>query len=171
MVGRLGKSRGVNGEIWIVPLTDFPDRFLGLKEIYLREADGWKICTISSTRMVSGKPVMKFRGIDSKEDAARLTNRELAVTREQLVKLPDDRFYVFDLDGCRVFDRTSGELLGTVVEVRNYPANDVYVIEDNDGRTMMLPAVRAYVTEVNLAERRITIERSGLYSPSEEEAV
>lgn len=124
---------------------------------------------VEHTNMISGKPVMKFTGINSKEDVARLTNRELAVTRDGLVRLSSDEYYVFDLIGCKVIDQAQGTV-GEVEDVRRYPANDIYLIKGTDGRMVMLPAVKAFVHSVDLQARLITIDRSGLYQPAEDEA-
>ena len=97
-VGKLGKSRGLGGEIYVTPSTDFPERFLDLKEVYLADHGDWKRMQIASSRRVG-----------CREDAARLTNRELAVDADQLVELPPNSYYTFDLVGCEVFEVMSGK--------------------------------------------------------------
>jgi len=162
-VGRLGKTRGLTGEIYVTPSTDFPDRFLSLKEIYVSDRNGWDRMLISSTRMIGARPVLKFRDVDTPEDAARLTNRELAVTDDQLVELPDGTYYVFDLVGCAVCEATSGRMLGEVIDVRQYPANDVYVIRTGSGKEVLFPAVRPYIKRVDIGERKIMVEPGDLF--------
>jgi len=161
-VGRLGRPRGINGELFITPETDFPERFVGLKQIQVRYKDGWRFMEIECARMVSGRPAIKFKNIDTPEDAARLTNHELGVGRSDLVKLPDDMFYHFDLIGCEVHDESTMELIGRLVDIESYPANDVYVIEDPDKKLLRLPVVREFVKSVNIEKRRIEIDSHGL---------
>ena len=161
-VGKLGKARGVHGEIYVTPLTDFPERFVGLTEIYLWNNGTWRKTKLESARLVSGRPVLKFENIDSPEEASRLTNRELAVPRSQAVPLPENTYYVFDLLGCRIYTEVDGESIGEVIDVERYPANDAYVIRMNDGRQMLLPAVPQFVRQVDVLKRTILVDESGL---------
>jgi len=64
-VGKLGKVRGVKGEIYVTPLTDFPERFVGQKEIFIDNRGQWIKFTIASAFLVSGRPVLKLNGIDN----------------------------------------------------------------------------------------------------------
>lgn len=161
-VGWLGRTRGVTGDIWVTPDTDFPERFLGLAAIFVRDRDRWERIEVEASRIVGGRPVLRFRGIASIEEARRLTNRELAVTKDQLVKLPGDSHYIFDLVGCAVYD-TAGDLVGELVDVETYPANDMYVIRTPEGTPTFLPAARPFVLEIDTAGKRIVIDRSGLF--------
>jgi len=162
-VGKLGKSRGLGGEIYVTPSTDFPERFLDLKEVYLADHGDWKRMQIASSRLVGGRPVLKFESINCREDAARLTNRELAVDADQLVELPPDSYYTFDLVGCEVFEVMSGKQIGKLIDVQRYPASDVYVIETDGGKEVLVPAVRQYIVKVDIDRRRIEIEPGGLF--------
>jgi len=148
--------------MYVTPWTDFPDRFLDLKEIYLDEKGTWQRMTVESSRLVSGRPILKFAGIDTPEAASRLTNRHLAVTSDQLVKLPADTFYVFDLIGCDVFDE-GGVKIGRVTDVQQYPANDVYVIRTDDIEEVLFPAVTEFVKEVDAENRKIIVRNTGLF--------
>ena len=162
-VGKLGKVRGVKGEIYVTPLTDFPERFVGQKEIYIDNRGQWVKYKIESARLVSGRPVLKLAGIDNPEDAARLTNRGLAVTEDQLVKLPEGSYFIFDLIGCRVYDDETGTLIGELVDVQQQPANDVYVIKKEDGDEQVLAAIRQFVKSIDIRDKKITIDRAGLF--------
>jgi len=162
-VGKLGKARGVSGEIYVVPMTDFPDRFLNLKEIHVGDRGHWGKMTIVSSRLIAGRPVLKFENIETPEEASRLTNRELAVTDDQLVSLPDDTFYLFDLVGCLIVDAATGDELGEVVDVHQYPANDVYVVKLRTGKEVLLPAVKRFVKHIDTEARRILVELSGMF--------
>jgi 16S rRNA processing protein RimM len=163
IVGKLGRTRGVHGEINVTPDTDFPERFDGLKEIYVKDRADWKKFKIVASRFVSGRPVLTLEGIGNPEDASRLTNRLLAVPKSQVVKLPDDTYFIFDLVGCRVIEDGSGRTLGEVEDVEQYPANDVYVIRTTDGRKVLFPAAREFVKSVDIENKKITVEPGGLF--------
>ena len=161
-VGKLGRARGVHGELWVTPATDFPDRFLGLREIYVNNRGAWEKIRIISSRMISGRPVVALADVTNPEQAARLTNRELAVPREQLVQLPEDRHYIFDVVGCQAYAAGSNEPLGEVVDVVQYPANDVYVIRKADGGEMLCPAIKQFVVSIDTEHKRVTLVTDGL---------
>jgi len=157
IVGIIGRTRGVHGDVYVTPATDFPERFESIDEIYIKTRTGWEIIKIVSASIVSGRPVLRFAGIDNREDAARLTNRALAVPRDQAVELPHDTFYIFDLIGCEVFDDRSGKLLGKVTDVEQYPANDIYVLDTIDGKKVLFPATRDFVKNIDIKNKKITV--------------
>ncbi|MCB2230000.1 ribosome maturation factor RimM [bacterium] len=162
-VGRLGRTRGVNGEIYITPLTDFPDRFLDLKEIFVEHRGVWERFEIRSSRLIGGRPVLGFANILTLEDAARLTNRHVAVRREEVVELPEGSYYIFDLVGCTVVEAETDRTLGEVVDVRQYPANDAYLIRTGKGPDVLFPAVRQFIRSIDVANKRIVIDSAGLF--------
>lgn len=162
-VGKLGRTRGVHGELYVTPFTDFPERFLDLKEIYVEYRGVWERLVIESSRLVSARPVIRFANVNNPEDAARLTNRILAVTRDQVVKLPEGSFYIFDLVGCRVYEESTGRYLGEVVDVRQYPANDAYVIRRESGDDVLFPVIRQYVKQVDIDQKKIVVDSAGLF--------
>lgn len=161
-IGKLGKRRGVRGDIWVTVFSDFPERFLDLKEVYVGDRGTWQKRKLESAQMISGRPVLKFEGVDTPEAASRMTNRELAVTRDQVVQLPEGMFYIFDLIGCRVFAGDDDTSIGELVDVRQYPANDAYVIKMDDGRTMSLAAVVQFIKRVDVENKKIVIDSTGL---------
>ncbi len=162
-VGWLGRTRGVRGEIWVTPDTDFPERFVKLKEIFVRHRDTWEKFEIAESSLVGGRPVLRFEDITTPEDAARLTNRELAVPKGEVMALPEGSHYYFDLIGCGVYDRESGELIGELVDIEAYPANDMYVIETPEHHRVYCAAAKPYVFDIDTAGRRIVIDREGLF--------
>ena len=162
IIGKLGKTRGVRGEIRVTVFSDFPERFVDLTEVFVGNRGTWEKRKLESAQMISGRPVLKFEGVNSPEEASRLTNRELAVTRDQVVELPEGMFYIFDLIGCRVFAGDDDASIGEVIDVRQYPANDAYVIKMNDGRVMSLAAVVQFIKHVDVENKKIVIDSAGL---------
>lgn len=160
-IGRLGKPRGVNGEMLAYASTGEPDRFLDLKALLVRDRDAWTEMSVASTRLVGDKAVIRFAGIKSPEEAARLTNRDLALPRRALGDPEPGSYFVFDLIGCRVLDDNGNEI-GELTEVEPYPANDVYLVAGTDGRRWLCPAVATIVKTVDIAQRTVTVDRNGL---------
>ncbi len=163
LVGRLGKTRGVSGHLWVTPLTDFPERFLGLKEILVERRGTWELLKIESSKLMNDRPVIKFVGVRNREEAARMTNRDMAVSRNDLIELDSDTHYVFDLIGCAVFALESETRLGEVIDVHRYPANDVYVVRTAESKDVLYPAVRDLVAEIDIEAKRIVIRDTSLF--------
>ncbi len=162
VIGRLGRSRGLDGDIYVTPLTDYPERFAGMKELYVGSQDGWRKSTVVVARMISGRPVLRFENVDSREEASRMTNRELAVPRDQLVELPEGAHFVFDLVGCQAVEEGTGALVGEVIDVEKYPANDVYVVRTEAGKKLLVPAVKQFVKRVDVEAKTITLVTASL---------
>lgn len=161
-VGKLGKTRGLHGEIYVTPLTDFPDRFLDLTEIFVGSRTGWEKMKIVSSRLVGGRPVLGFESFTSPEAVGRLTNRELAVPRDELVELPEDTYYVFDIVGCMVVDEKDDTPLGEVIDVETYPTNDAYIVRMADGSRRMLPATKQALKVIDIEKKRIVVDTDNL---------
>jgi len=127
-IGRILKPQGNRGEVKILPLTDFPERFATMDKIRL-DLDG-RLETRSIEKVSSHGRfiVMKLSGIDDMNAALLLRNAILKVTRQELVPLPDGEYYVFDLVGLNVHT-TTGRHLGQVKDVLQTGANDVYIVE------------------------------------------
>ncbi|MEA1981046.1 MAG: ribosome maturation factor RimM [candidate division Zixibacteria bacterium] len=161
-VGKIGRPRGLNGELYISPNTDFLERFENLTEILINENQGWEIIKVISSKIINGRPVLKFNRVDNPEEAARLTNKLIGVPKEQVFDLPDDTFYLFDLVGCEVYDFVSKKKYGEIIEVEQYPANDIYQVKNLEGKIILVPAVKKYIKEVDINDKKIVIDLTGL---------
>ena len=149
IVGKLGKVRGLDGTIKIIPLTDFDGRFDGLKEIFV----GGKLMKIFRVSHIGDEIFVKFEGVDNRENARTLTNKMLTVPRSQAAPLDDDEFYTFDIIGCEVFD--GDKKIGTVTEVLKTGSNDVFLVQGD--REILIPALKKIVKEINVADKKIFI--------------
>lgn len=162
IVGRLGRPRGVDGKLYIIPDTDFPERFVGLTELFVNDKGQWKKFQIADIGLVGNKPVVAFDGIGSREEASRLTNRDVAVPKGETVVLPEGSHFLFDLEGCNVFDQETGQFVGKLIKVEKYPANDVFVIRTDDDLEMRLPAVKQFVKLIDTENKKIDVDPSGM---------
>lgn len=160
-MGKLGRARGLNGEMYVTPLTDFPERFLELKEIFVKTKAEWKATAIRASRLIGGRPVVLLEGITNPEQAAAYTNKELAVTESDIVALPEGQHYIFDLVGCALIDEASGDTLGEIVDVEHYPANDVYVVSSPDAKKRLFPAVEDFVRKIDTKGRKVLVRKAG----------
>jgi len=160
-IGRVSKPRGIRGEAFLVPLTDFPERFEGLHIVQAQTPDGSHTqLDIDYVRQYGNRMGVKFRGVDSPEAVGLFRNYIIVVPRDAVHPLPEDTFYVFEVVGMTV-ETTSGEWVGKVVDVLSIPANDVYVV-DRNGEELLLPAARDLMTIDRDARKIVVQEMQGL---------
>ena len=145
-IGKIVAPHGVRGDVRVVPLTDFPDRFQGMKQIMLE--DGVSL-TVENVKYHNQFILLKFQGLDDMNAVEKLRGKQIQVTRDALVKLPEGHYYTFDIVGLKVQTET-GEELGVVTDVIQTGSNDVYVAEQ-DGRTTLIPALKEVVLRIDLA--------------------
>lgn len=156
-VGRFGRPRGVSGELYITPETDFPDRFLDLTEFFVVRQGVREVLKIESSELIGGRPVVKIQGYDSRETAGALTNLGIELPGELAVELPEGSHYQFDLVGC-VIKGVDGEEIGVLEEILFYPANDLYRIKTKRFGEILLPVVDKFVKGVDIEKKEIIID-------------
>lgn len=154
-VGKIVNTHGVRGEMKLIPLTDDPKRFDDLDWIYI-EKDGMHKCRIESVKYFKGSVIIKLEGIDTPEAAAAYREHFLLVDRQNAVKLPEDTFFICDIIGSRVFDENGSEL-GELQDVLQTGSNDVYVVRNESGREILIPALKSVVRSVLPEQKRIDV--------------
>lgn len=160
-VGEIMKPRGIRGEAFLLPLTDFPQRFDDLDFVRVEALDGtYSALNVAYVRAYGSRLAIKFQDIDTPEQVRRLRGHFILVPRDAVHPLPDDSFYVFEIEGLPV-ETASGTMVGHIVEVLSYPANDVYVV-DRNGEDVLIPAVREIVRVDQKAGKIIVQEIEGL---------
>ncbi len=150
-VGIISSTHGVRGEVKVFPTTDDSNRFKKLKEVLLDTGKEQLSMKIEQVKFFKQFAILKFEGIDNIDDVEKYKGKSLYVTREHAVKLKKDEYYIADLIGICVLDE-SGEKLGTLTDVMETGANDVYVIEMKDGRELLLPAIRQCILDVDIEQ-------------------
>lgn len=134
------------------PTTDDVKRFKRLKRVTLdtgKARDAGTVLEIEGVKFFKQFAILKFRGIDSIEDVERYRKASLLVPRSEAVRLKKDEYFVADLIGLTVRDEDGTEI-GTLKDVIETGANDVYAIGLRDGRELLLPAIKQCVLEVDV---------------------
>lgn len=155
-VGCLGKPHGIKGELELVILTDFPERFYSGAAFLIRSplTDTQRV-TIGNVKKKGGKLIIKLEGVDAREQAEAISGWQLVIPAEEVARLPEDTYWHHDLIGLNVFTM-GGRKLGAIREVMSGAANDVYVVRD--GKEYLIPAIGEVIKEIDLKNRRMTIE-------------
>jgi len=155
-VGKIQNTHGVRGEVKVIPLTDDASRFSDLEWIYIDKNGVLEKYFIESVKYFKNLVILKFKGIDDMDAAMGLKGLFLKVDREHAVKLPEGSYFICDIIGCSVFEE-DGVLLGEVKDVISTGSNDVYVVKSENGREILVPALKSVVKNVSVPEQRITV--------------
>ena len=153
VIGKIVAPHGVRGDIRILPLTEKPEQFLDLE--YLLLHDGRKL-TVKHARFHKRMVLVTTEEIKSMNEAELLRDQEVLIKAEDLPELEEGQFYVADLIGLPVFDE-EGKQIGTFKDSLSTGSNDVSLISVPGEKDIILPALKIYVKEINLAEKRIVV--------------
>lgn len=148
-VGIITSTHGIAGEVKVFPTTDDARRFKLLKEVILDTGKTQISMEIEGVKFFKQFVILKFKGIDNINDVEKYRRASLLVTRKNAVKLDKDEYFVADLIGLKVLNEDGNEI-GSLRDVIETGANDVYVIDLNDGRELLLPAIRQCVLNVDV---------------------
>ena len=148
-VGIITSTHGVRGEVKVYPTTDDPRRFRRLKEVVLDTGKEKRNLEIESVKFFKQFVILKFKGLDNMNDIEKYRQKSLYVTRKHAVRLQKDEYFIADLIGLKVQDEEGTEL-GTVKDVIETGANDVYEVEMADGRSLLLPAIKQCILNVDV---------------------
>lgn len=153
-IGRLRRPHGVKGEIIMEVLTNFPDRLHANMLVCVGEEH--ELHEIEQLRSHNKAVIIKFTGLDDRDQVGRLRNEIVYLQSADYPELPEGEYYYFQLLGLLVLDE-SGKELGYLVEILETGANDVYVVRSADGNEILLPAIHSVILEVNLDRREIRV--------------
>jgi 16S rRNA processing protein RimM len=163
-VARVLRAHGTHGEVACEVVTEFPQRFRRTKRVFLTppprpgaapvdehvDPAGLRAYAVEQARLTPRKGhaevILRLAGIADRDEAAKLRGALVQVPESEAWKLPRGRFYWHQILGLRVVT-TEGEELGSVAEILETGANDVYVVK-SDGRERLIPAVKEIVKEI-----------------------
>ena len=155
-VGVISSTHGVRGEVKVYPTTDDVNRFKKLKKVVLDTGREHLELEISGVKFFKNQVILKFKGIDNINDIEKYKGKDLLLHREDAVELDEYENYVADLIDLKVVT-DEGQVLGYLTEVMETGANDVYVVETEDGKELLLPAIRECILDVDLDEEVMTV--------------
>lgn len=151
-VGGIANTHGVKGEVKVFPTTDDPNRFKNLKCVKMEIRDEYLDLEIEHVKFFKQFVILKFKGIDNINDVEKYKGKALFVTRENAVECEKGEYFIADIIGMTVKDEQN-QTIGILKDVMKTGANDVYVITFEDGRELLLPAIRQCILQVNIEER------------------
>ena len=150
VVGFLRRAHGVQGEIIMDLHTDFPERFRSGRKLFV--GDEHKVMTVESVRSHAKGMLIKFKGIETPEETARFRNQWVYIQATDAPPLPEGQIYQHELFGFQVVDENEN-LLGELVEIIETGANDVYVVKNESGKEILLPAIPSVILDLDPVRR------------------
>lgn len=155
-VGVISSTHGVRGEVKVFPTTDDVKRFKRLKEVILDTGKEELTLEIEGVKFFKQFVILKFKGYDNINDIEKYKGKSLFVTRANAVRLRRDEYFIADLQGLTVVDEED-KVLGTLRDVMETGANDVYIIDMSDGREVLVPAIKECILHVDIEAGKMQI--------------
>ena len=155
-VGVISSTHGVRGEVKVFPTTDDVTRFRQLKKVYLDTGREMLPLEIQNVKFFKQFAILKFKGIDNINDIEKYRGKSLMIDREDAVDLDEDEYFIADMIVMKVCTEDGSEF-GTLKDVMETGANDVYIIDSLEHGEVLIPAIRECILDVDMDEERMTI--------------
>lgn len=152
--GKIVGTHGVRGMVRIQPWCDSAEFFCTLKKVYL-DKDGKDKLSVSKSSPHGNVVIAAIKGIDSIEEAEKYRNKVVYMDRRD-AKLEEGQYFISDLLGCSVFDADSEKILGTISDVSQTGANDVWHISREE-KEYLIPCITEVVVSVDIEEEKVVI--------------
>jgi len=155
-IGQIVNAVALRGEVKIYNYSDL-ERFEELDTVILANRKQSKEYKIENVRYQKNMVIVKFKGVNDRNQAEALKDYEVFITEEDLKELPEDTFYIRDLIGCEVKNIETGLVIGKISDVLQNTAQDLYQVDLEGGKQVFIPAVSQFVKNVKIAEKMVEV--------------
>ena len=155
-VGQIVNTYGIKGFVKVVPLVDNNNQFKSFKMLYIQEKTKLKELYIEEVKFSKNLVLLKFKGIDTIEQAEEFRNTYLQAKRSD-INLEKGAYFIVDLIGLEVYTEV-GEFLGKIKEVLQPGANDVYVVENEDKKEILLPVIPDVIKSIDIDSKKVIVK-------------
>ena len=157
-VGVITTTHGVRGEVKVFPTTDDAERFLDIEYVLLDTGKELRRLNIQNVKFFKNLAILKFEGIDNINDIEQYKGCSLFVSREDAVALEEDEYFIADLIGMEVYtNENPEELFGTLKDVIETGANEVYLVESKTHGEVLIPAIRQCILSVDVKAQKMQV--------------
>ncbi|MBE5821468.1 MAG: ribosome maturation factor RimM [Clostridiales bacterium] len=156
-IGQIVNTQGLKGEVKVMPFTDDINRFDDLKKIYVEINSNKELLNIEKVRYVKNMVILKFKGKDRIEDIEKYKGKYIFIDETDKLDLPEDTFYISDLIGLDVIDNSNNNSIGKIVDIFSTGSNDVYVVKSEDGKEILLPAIKQVINNIDLINKKVIV--------------
>ena len=151
-IGKIVNTVGLKGEVKVYNYSDSIEIYETIESIYVED----RLTVIENVRAQKNMVILKLEGADDRNAAEALRGKELYITEDDLPELPEGQYYVRDLIGMSVTEE-DGNLLGHVTDVLQNTAQDIFEVESENGKKLLIPKVDQFVLDIDAEKREITI--------------
>ncbi len=151
-IGKIVSASGLKGEVKVYNYSDSPDSYMRVASMFIEDTP----YKIQNARTHKNTIILKLEGIDDRDAAERQRGRELYITDADLPPLPEGQFYVRDLIGMEVVD-DKGDSLGKVTDVLQNTPQDIFEVERENGKKLLIPKVDQFVLDIDGRKRVIRV--------------
>ena len=155
-VGVISNTHGIRGEVKVYPTTDNVRRFDDLKEVILDTGKEQLNLHVTSVKYFKNMVILKFKGFDNINDIIPYKGMDLLVTRENAIPLEEGEYYIADIIGSKVIT-DEDKILGTLTDVLQTGANDVYVVKTKDGKEVLLPSIEECILDRDIENKIVKV--------------
>ena len=155
-LGQIVNVKGLKGEVKVNSFTDDNTKFERIPKVFLKQKGTLKEYEIEKVGYSKNQVIIKFKNINSVEEAETLRNSYIVVDREIFGELPEGTYYIADLIGLDVYTE-SNEYLGKVDDIFSTGSNDVYVVKDELGKQKLLPGIEDVIKLIDIESGKIIV--------------
>ncbi len=155
-IGQIVNTFGIKGMVKVKPFTDNIERFDELEKVYIENKKGKKEYEIEEVKYHKNMVLIKFKGIENPEDANLLRESYLLVDRANEKPLEEGTYYIVDMIGLDVYT-DENELLGKLEDIFNTGSNDIYVVKNELGKQILLPAIDDVLKEIDMENKKVIV--------------
>ncbi len=164
-IGKITKPVGVKGLLKVIPLTDFPERFLKLKDVFIfneslnklviNSKTDKKLFKIKDVSLFSNYIKLKLDGYDDINEISNYINKLICIDEKKKVKLPKGLYYYYEIIGCIVHEGEN--ILGEVIRIDNFGSSDILFVKTSKGNEVMIPLLKEFVKKIDVIKKRIDV--------------
>lgn len=155
-VGQIVNTFGIKGFVKVNPWVNDVTRFEKLKKVYIKIRNEHKELEIEEVKYHKNQVLLKFKGIDTIEQAEIIRNAIIEIDRENAIPLEKGEYFIADLLDSEVFTE-EGEKLGILDDIYNTGSKDIYVVKNELGKTILLPGINDVIKEVDVENKKIIV--------------
>lgn len=155
-IGQIVNTFGIKGEVKVNPFTEDSTKFERLHEILLEKSNKQNTYEIENVKYHKNTVILKLKGVNTPEEAEKLRNSYIKIDRKFEEPLPEGTYYIADLIGLEVYTDENIKL-GKVDDIYNHGSCDIYVVKDELGKQILLPAIDDVLKEIDLENEKIVV--------------
>ena len=155
-IGQIVNIFGIKGFVKVNPWVNDVTRFDDLKKVYIKIRKSLKELEIEEVKYHKNQVLLKFKGVENVEQAEMLRNAILEIDRKDAIPLEEGEYFIADLLESEVYT-DEGKKLGILEDIFNTGSNDIYVVKNELGKSILLPRIKDVFKEIDVENKKIIV--------------